>query len=83
MRGLLRHVRVALFVLLLLGLAPIAGSRPVVAQEASNQFGPMTTMALDANGNGWAWGMSPPQTFFNGFLLRIEDGAWRVAVSSE
>ncbi len=81
----LRHtcLRVIFLGLMVLGLAPMTGSRSVVAQEARNEFGPVTAMALDASGNGWAWGMSPPQTFFNGFLLRIENGQWRVAVSSE
>ncbi|MEA2575363.1 MAG: hypothetical protein QOH93_2661, partial [Chloroflexia bacterium] len=78
-----RWVRVVLLGLMVLGLVPMVGSQLVVAQEATNEFGPVTTMALDASGNGWAWGMSPPQTFFNGFLLRIENGTWRVGASSE
>jgi hypothetical protein len=55
----------------------------VVAQQPATEFGPVSAVALDAAGNGWAWAASPPQTFFNGFLLRIENGAWRVAASSE
>ncbi|MDQ3855104.1 MAG: hypothetical protein M3281_01750, partial [Chloroflexota bacterium] len=55
----------------------------MAAQEATNQFGSVSAVALDVAGNGWAWATSPPQTFFNGFLVRIENGAWRVAVSSE
>lgn len=76
-------VRVSLFVLLALGLAPVGRAGRVVAQEVTNQFGSVSAVALDASGNGWAWATSPPQTFFNGFLIRIENGAWRVAVSSE
>ncbi|MDQ5824156.1 MAG: hypothetical protein M3441_08080 [Chloroflexota bacterium] len=81
----LRHtcLRVILLALMVLGLTPMTGSRLVVAQEASNEFGAVSAVALDASGNGWAWGTSPPQTFFNGFLLRIEGGTWRVATSSE
>jgi hypothetical protein len=75
--------RVLLLVFLASGLLSIAGTRSVVAQQTAAEFGSVSAVALDAVGNGWAWATSPPQTFFNGFLLRIENGAWRVAASSE
>ncbi|HYP20822.1 MAG TPA: hypothetical protein VEY08_12175, partial [Chloroflexia bacterium] len=81
----LRRVRVwGLFVVLLLvSVAPGWGVGRGAAQGAVPEFGYVSAVALDASGSGWAWATSPPQTFFNGFLIRIEGGAWRVAASAE
>ena len=68
-------------VVLVASMAP--GVRLGAAQEAAPEFGYVSAVALDVTGNGWAWATSPPQTFFNGFLIRIENGAWRVAASAE
>ncbi|HEX8221126.1 MAG TPA: hypothetical protein VF914_18180 [Chloroflexia bacterium] len=79
----LHRVRVwGLFVMVLLAsVSPGVGRG--AAQEAVPEFGYVSAVALDGSGSGWAWATSPPQTFFNGFLIRVENGAWRVAASAE
>ena len=83
-----RSMSLALAVLALMGLALGSGVEHSVAQaqvpvQPVPEIGPVELVALDAAGNGWAWASSPPQTFASSFLLRIENGAWRVALSSE
>ena len=51
-------------------------------QVQGEEIGSVYAMALDAAGNGWAWASPKPQTFATSFLLRIENGTWRVAATS-
>jgi hypothetical protein len=72
---------------LLLGLAlPAlllpAAARPAPAVQAEPEIGPVWAVALDASGDGWAWAAPAPQTFATSFLIRVEQGAWRVAADS-
>src|SRR6478609_8941748 len=73
--------------LVIVGLLVFAGLRPQApagAQpaQADPQIGPVGVLALDGTGNGWAWAAPKPQTFATSFLLRIENGVWRIALDS-
>jgi hypothetical protein len=70
--------------LLLLALFPITGApgRAAPALLDAPDIGPVTTMALDASGNGWAWATAAPQKPATRYLLRITDGTWTVAADS-
>ena len=45
-------------------------------------FGSVQALALDANGDGWAWAGPHGPDYNTNFLLRIEGGAYRVAAST-
>ena len=76
-RGLL-----ALVILLVLAVAPSAHAQAVFAVNEAPDIGPVTTIALDSSGNGWAWATAAPQKPATRYLLRIKDGAWNVAADS-
>jgi hypothetical protein len=75
---------IAMITLLMsLGAALPAGAGPPAGpQAAESQIGPVAAIGLDALGNGWAWAAPKPQTFATSFFLRIENGAWRIALDS-
>jgi hypothetical protein len=72
-----------LTMLLILTLGGLA-ARPAAtgAAQAEPQIGPVVALVLDNTGSGWAWARPTPQTFATSFLLRIENGAWRIAADS-
>lgn len=53
-----------------------------LAQE-SPEIGAVDPIALDSAGNGWAWANPAPQKPGTSFLLRIENGSWRVFADSQ
>src|SRR5690242_16910839 len=73
---------IALFVVLVLVVAPGAHGRVALAVDEAPDIGPVTTVALDSSGNGWAWATAAPQKPATRYLLRIKDGAWDVAADS-
>ncbi|HKP52254.1 MAG TPA: hypothetical protein VJ183_06335 [Chloroflexia bacterium] len=82
-----RSIQGAYFVALALMLANLAlgwrvGAQAVAAQ-GNPEIGFVEVIALDGAGNGWAWAGPPPQIFEKNFLLRIENGSWRIATDSE
>lgn len=70
---------------LILTMLLIAGlGLPARAMPATEgvEIGAVAAIALDANGDGWAWAQPAPQTFATSFLVRIDQGTWRVAADS-
>ncbi|HEX9988917.1 MAG TPA: hypothetical protein VGE45_10640 [Chloroflexia bacterium] len=57
-----------------------AGVAPARSQEP--EIGPVEAVALDGAGNGWAWAAPSLQTSPTSFLLRIQDGKFRVVADS-
>jgi hypothetical protein len=43
------------------------------------EVGAVETVALDSWGNGWAWANPAPQRPGTNYLIRIENGEWRIA----
>ena len=73
---------VALVILLALVVAPSTRGWVAFAVNEAPDIGPVTTVALDSSGNGWAWATAAPQKPATRYLLRIKDGAWDVAADS-
>jgi hypothetical protein len=71
LRGLL-----ALILLCTAFAAPVAAAP---ARQPGDEIGPVLTLALESSGNGWAWASSAPQRPGTNYLLRIENGRWRIA----
>ena len=71
-------------ILLLLFLAVSAGARGLAAplHDTDTGIGPIMALALDGSGNGWAWASAAPQKPATRYLVRIEDGSWRVSTDS-
>src|SRR5689334_11821952 len=59
----------------------VVAAVPPGPQVQGEEIGNVYAMALDASGNGWAWAAPKPQTFATSFLLRIENGTWRIAAT--
>jgi hypothetical protein len=84
-----RHImQVALVVFMLCGMALGGRATAVsaVARELTQnnpEIGTVETIGLDGAGNGWAYAGPGPQTAAQAFLLRIENGGWRVFADSE
>jgi hypothetical protein len=55
----------------------LAWSAP--ARQLFPEVGAVEAIALDASGNGWAWAHPAPQRPGTNYLLRIENGDWRIA----
>src|SRR3954451_20402122 len=62
--------------------APAGAASGARRWQADPQIGPVGVLALDNQGNGWAWAAPKPQTFATSFLLRIENGAWHIVADS-
>ena len=80
--------RGVLTVLFALGLltGPVTGGGSAHAtglRAAQVEIGPVQALALDNSGNGWAWAAPKPQEFTFSYLLRIENGSWRVAADMD
>ena len=75
---------VAIVVLLVLGVSTGTQGRAasVSASDEAPDIGPVSVVALDESGNGWAWASAAPQKPATRYLLRIEDGAWDIADDS-
>ncbi len=78
-------VRIVALMLLVCGLAPgwqasAQGTSNALAQ-IQQKIGAVETVALDGSGNGWAWAGAGEEEGQN-FLLRIENGTWRVGLES-
>ena len=67
--------------LLLVGGLFGGGAQATPARQVP-AFGSVQALALDANGDGWAWAGPHGPDYNTNFLLRIEGGAYRVAAST-
>src|SRR4051812_23880838 len=70
----------AVLVLLAGMVGGIGGAAQAAPARQVPSFGQVAGLALDANGDGWAW--AGPATGSTNFLLRLEGGAYRVAAST-
>jgi hypothetical protein len=83
-----RSMQVVLLVFMLCGmaLAGRGGAGGVLARglmQGTPDIGSVEAIGLDGAGNGWAYAGPGPQTSAQAFLLRIENGAWRIFADSE
>lgn len=65
----------AVLLLLFIGLGATRGLAAPTADENTG-IGPVISIALDKQGDGWAWADAAPQAPGTNFLVRIEDGSW-------
>ncbi|MEO8287740.1 MAG: hypothetical protein ABI670_15030 [Chloroflexota bacterium] len=60
-------------------LAAPSMAAPARQYDGENEVGPVEALALDSTGNGWAWAEFAPQRPGTNYLVRIDNGQWRIA----